>query len=166
MIYSSTPQPPESPVMFRRPIVQTVSCSVAFIVVMVSGCASKPDTPRRPILAPQPMVERFQIPLEEGFSLNYQIERQISKVNGTSCFAFITGTLNNRSNNAISKKSVLDVSVFSQGKQLYRDLTYPLTDVSPGTSSAFEMVTSPVHPEGCPPYERISITLRKVGLEK
>jgi len=152
--------------MFRRPILQAISCPVIFIAILVSGCASKPDAPRRPTVAAQPMIERFEIPLEEGFTLNYQVERKISKVNGTSCFAFITGTLHNRSHKAISKKSVRDVTVFSQGKQLYRDLTSPLADVSPGASSAFEMVTSPVHADGCPPYERITIALRKVALEK
>lgn len=97
--------------------------------------------------------------------LDYQIERQISKLNGRSCFAFITGTLHNQSSRTLSQQSVLDFTVTSQGKQLFRDITNPVSELDPGARAAFVMVVSPVHVDGCPPYDPIRVTLRKVFLD-
>lgn len=102
--------------------------------------------------------------LAEGITLDYQVEKKLSKVNSKSCFAFITGKLNNLSDKTLSKKTVLDISVVSQGKQLYRDNTSPLADIPKGFSAAFEMVVSPVFAEGCPAFDKINIALRKVVL--
>ena len=109
-----------------------------------------------------PSRERFQLQLGDGFTLDYQIERTISKLNGRSCFASISGTLHNRSGQSLSKQSLLDFIVMSRGKQLFRDLSNPVSDVAPGAGAGFVMVVSPLHVDGCPPYDRINVSLRKV----
>jgi hypothetical protein len=135
------------------------------------GCASTPEAPKPPAIgqtappAPQQLlVEKFQVELDLGITLDYQVEKKLSKVNSKSCFAFITGKLNNLSQQTLSKKSVLDVAVLAQGKQLYRDNTSPVADIPTGSHAAFEMVVSPVFAEGCPRFDKINIALRKVVL--
>jgi hypothetical protein len=95
--------------------------------------------------------------------VDYQIKRKISSLNATSCYAFITGTLNNDSNQTLSRRTVIDFNFFSGGKQVFRDLTSPVSDVPPGLRVMFEMVVSPVHRDGCINYDRIEVLLRKVA---
>lgn len=137
-----------------RPKVLLATCAMA---LFLAACGSTP--------APKASVkQRFQHNLGEGFTLDYTIERAPSRDNPRACFAFITGTLHNNSPHLLSKKSVLDFIVTHRGQMLFRDITYPIADISPGGSAMFEMVDSPVHKEGCPEYERIDITLRKLYL--
>lgn len=132
---------------------------------LLAGCANAPVP--APVAEPAPpavvhTVERFHAELGDGFSLDYQVEKKASKVNSKSCFAFITGKLNNQSGKALSRKSVLDVAVFGQGAQLYRDLSSPLTDIAPGGRADIEMVVSPVFANGCPPFDKVNTVLRSV----
>ena len=137
----------------------------ALLVTLVAGCANAPA----PALVAEPAttpvvhtVERFHADLGDGFSLDYQVEKKASKVNNKSCFAFITGKLNNQSSKTLSRKSVLDVAVFGQGVQLYRDLSNPLSDIAPGSKADIEMVVSPVFANGCPPFDKVNTVLRSV----
>ncbi|NVO06803.1 MAG: hypothetical protein HXX19_13125 [Rhodoferax sp.] len=142
-------------------------CASLLATTLFVGCASKPEAPPPPVVAQppaQPVVEKFQVTLEEGILLDYQVERKLSKVNSKSCYAFITGKLHNLSDKALSKKTVLDIAVLAQGKQLYRDITNPLADVPAGANAVFDMVVSPVFADGCPKFDRINIALRKVVL--
>jgi hypothetical protein len=109
-------------------------------------------------------IEKFQLGLDEGITLDYQVEKKLSKLNHKSCFAFITGKVSNLSDKTLSKKSVLDIAVVSRGKQLYRDNTSPLADIPTGSHAVFEMVVSPVFADGCPKFDKINIALRKVVL--
>jgi uncharacterized lipoprotein YajG len=138
-------------------------CLVLFAMT-IAGCANKPAVTPVPPPAPAPSMEleRHHVELGGGVSVDYQIERKISTLNKVSCFAFITGTLNNHSNQGLSRQTVLDFNFFSAGKQVFRDLTSPVRDVQPGASTAFEMVVSPVHKEGCIAYAPIVVSLRKV----
>lgn len=135
----------------------------SILLALLAGCASKPDAPRPPEVA-TPQIERFRLTLEDGITLDYQVEKKLSKVNSKSCFAFISGKLHNLSGKTLSKKSVLDVAVLGQGRQLYRDNTNPLEDIASGANAPIEMVVSPVFAEGCPKFDRINIALRKVVL--
>jgi hypothetical protein len=137
------------------------ACALA-TALLITACGSPTARQAPPESAAQPAKQQFQTRLDADFSVDYQVERKASTVNRKSCFAFITGTLNNQSTQTLSRQSVLDVIVFNQGKQLFRDLTHPVSDVPPGTRVMFEMVESPVHRDGCPAYDRISISLRKV----
>jgi hypothetical protein len=139
------------------------------LATLLTGCAgSKPDvpavvdTPKPPVIAN--LIEKFQVDLGEGIKVDYQVEQKISKVNNKACFAFITGKLINLSGKALSRKTVLDVAVYSQGAMLYRDNTSPLADVQSGFNADFEMVTSPVFTNGCPHFDKINVQLRKVYL--
>ena len=135
-------------------------CSGTVAAALLAGCASPPiDAPLPPVLA----VEKFQAVLADGVTLDYQVERKISQVNKRSCFVYITGKVNNSSGATLSRQSVLDIAVFSQGKQLYRDNTSPLADVRSGFNAPFEMVVSPVFADGCPRFDRINIALRKAA---
>lgn len=131
--------------------------------LLLAACSSTPPLPAKAPL--QPSREQFRIQLDRHFSLDYQIERTISKLNGRSCFAFITGTLHNRSQQTLSRQSILDFIVISHTKQLFRDLSNPVSHITPGGSAAFVMVVSPVHSDGCPPYDKINVSLRKVFLQ-
>lgn len=133
------------------------------LAAALAACASKPEAPRAPEMA-SPSVERFRLALEDGISLDYQVEKKLSKVNSKSCFAFISGKLHNLSGKTLSKKSVLDVAVLGQGKQLYRDNTNPLEDIASGANAPFEMIVSPVFADGCPKFDKINIAFRKVVL--
>jgi hypothetical protein len=131
---------------------------------LLAGCANAPAPVAEPAAPPAVVhtVERFHAELGDGFSLDYQVEKKASKVNSKSCFAFITGKLNNQSGKTLSRKSVLDVAVFGQGTQLYRDLSSPLTDIAPGGKADIEMVVSPVFANGCPPFDKVNTVLRSV----
>ena len=59
---------------------------------------------------------------------------------------------------------MLDFIVMSQGRQLFRDLSNPVSDIAPGGRAGFVMVVSPLHMDGCPPYDGINVSLRKVLL--
>lgn len=140
------------------------------LVMMISACTTQPvQAPRvhvpRPAPAPLPVagLEKHHVTLGDGVSVDYQIERKISSINATSCYAFITGTLNNDSNQALSRRTVIDFNFFSGGKQSFRDLTSPVSDVPPGLRVMFEMVVSPVHRDGCINYDRIDVLLRKMA---
>lgn len=141
--------------------------SAAFAAALSAfGCAGpSPEKPVEPAL-PSVAREQFQTHLDGGFVVDYQVERKISALDRKSCFAFITGTLTNTSTRTLGRRSILDVTVFSQGKPLFRDLTSPVRDVPPGTRVMFEMVVSPVHKGSCPSYDRIDISLRHAPTNK
>ena len=140
--------------------------SLVLLAMTLGGCASKPAAPpAAPVLstpAPTLQLEKHHVELGGGVSVDYQIERKISSINGISCYAFITGTLNNGSNQVLSRQTVLDFNFFSGGKQLFRDLTHPVSNAHPGSRPMFEMVVSPVHRDGCVNYDRIVVAVRKV----
>ena len=143
---------------------------LVLLVMTIGGCATKPAEPPvpRPLSVPVPGMERekHHVELGGGVSVNYQIERKISTVNGISCYAFVSGTLNNDSNQILSRRTVIDFNFFSGGKQSFRDLTSPVGDVPPGSRAMFEMVVSPVHKDGCVNYDRIAVLLRKVVVNR
>lgn len=148
-----------------RSLLSTMAAMAMSGTLLLSGCGSPPAA-KLPAQTPTPAGrEQFRTQFEGGFSLDYQVERTISKLNGRSCFAFISGTLHNQSGQTLSKQSVLDFIVTSQSRQLFRDLSNPVSDIAPGAGGAFVMVVSPVHADGCPPYDPIKVSLRKVLLK-
>ncbi len=128
------------------------------LALLLAACGTAPPTTKAPA------KEYFEVDLGDGFTLEYAIERTISRANAKACYAFITGSLRNDSGHTLSRKSVLDFIVMNRGKMLFRDITNPIGDIPSGGAAMFEMVDSPVHKDGCPDYERIDINLRKVYL--
>lgn len=142
---------------------------LGLLAMTLAGCSTPTATPGSPAAvrpAPSMALEKHHVDAGNQLSIDYQIERKISAANGISCYAFITGTLNNDSSQVLSRRTVLDFNFFSGGKQNFRDLTYPLGDVPPGSRAVFEMVVSPVHKDGCIHYDRIDVSLRKVVAAK
>ncbi|MDO9144420.1 hypothetical protein [Rhodoferax sp.] len=139
---------------------------LAVLVLTIAGCATRPADVPRPAATPAPKLEKHQLELGGGVSVSYQIERKISTINGVSCFAFVSGTLNNDSHQILGRRTVIDFNFFSDGKQSFRDLTSPVADIPQGSRAMFEMVVSPVHKDGCVSYDRIDVSLRKVVLNR
>ena len=131
--------------------------SIPLITLLLAACGSTP-----PGGGPLSPLEQRQVDLGGGIRVEYQIERKTSSVNSKACYAFITGHLVNQSAQTLSRQTILDFNVLGGGRQIFRDLTSPVGDVAPGTRVMFGMIDSPVHKDGCPPYERIEIGLRKV----
>lgn len=149
-----------------RPMLTAILAMMTLATLLLAACSSPARPPEEPTELTRPAsLEKFRVQFDDGFTLDYQIERQISKLNGRSCFAFISGTLHNQSSRTLSPKSVLDFIVTSHGKPLFRDITNPVSELDPGARAAFVMVVSPVHAEGCPPYDPIKVSLRKVFLD-
>jgi len=156
----------------RFSFVKELTCAV-LLAMSIGGCTTPPAPPKMTTTAPKEAsalprptpaiaLERKHVELGGGVHVDYRIKRTISAFNGVSCYAFITGTLNNDSNQILSRRTALDFNFFSAGEQSFRDLTYPVTNVPPGSRAQFEMVVSPVHEEGCVNYDRIEVSLRKV----
>lgn len=134
----------------------------------LAGCGSAPPAAPKPVepAAPAPAGrDTFQVQLGDGFTLDYQVERKISALNRKSCYFFISGTLLNQSGKTLSKESVLDFIALDQGKQAYRDLSNPVSAIAPGARATFGLLSSPVYRDGCPHFERFSVSLRKVFLD-
>jgi hypothetical protein len=143
---------------------------LVLLALTLGGCATQPAKApvSRPSPAPAPGMgpEKHHVELGGGASVSYQIERKISAINGVSCYAFVSGTLNNDSSQTLSRRTVIDFNFFSGGKQSFRDLTSPVGDVPQGGRIMFEMVVSPVHKDGCVNYDRIDVLLRKVVVNR
>lgn len=135
---------------------------LVLLVMMIAACGTRPVEAPHPVPAPAPKLEKHHVELGGGVSVSYQIERKISTLNGVSCYAFVTGTLNNDSSQLLDRRTVIDFNFFSDGKQSFRDLTSPVADVAQGSRALFEMVVSPVYKDGCVRYDRIDVLLRKV----
>lgn len=148
------------------------SLGVAALVLLTACTALAPAPTRPPASAANPAksielappTERFHADLGGGFTLDYQVERRISKVNGKSCFAFITGRISNASGLALGQQSVLDVAVYAQDALLYRDLSRPMADIQDGAHADIELLVSPLFANGCPRINKIRAELRKVFL--
>lgn len=140
----------------------------ALLALMLTGCGSAPvpPTPVAPSpLPPQATIQSFQVRLDGGFTLDYQLERKSSALNRKSCYFFITGTLSNQSARTLSRESVLDFIATNQGQQAYRDITNPVANIASGGHAMFGLIASQVFMEGCPTYEKFSVNLRKVFLD-
>ena len=145
----------------------TCTGTLLLAALLLAGCGSAPVVPelaQSPASAPAG-IESFQARLDGGFTLDYQLERKMSQLNRKSCYFFITGTLSNQSSRTLSRESVLDFIATNQGKQAYRDITNPVAHIAPGARVGFGLFTSPVFRDGCPTYEKFSVTLRKVFLD-
>jgi hypothetical protein len=139
---------------------------LVLLVMTIAACAVKPVEVPRPVSVPPLRLEKHHVDLGDGVSVSYQIERKISSINGVSCYAFVTGTLNNDSGQILGRRTVIDFNFFSGGKQSFRDLTSPVADIAQGSRALFEMVVSPVHRDGCVPYDRIDVMQRKVVVNR
>jgi len=156
----------------NNPTFKLIAAITATTAFTLAGCSTPPPPkpaeaepvppPAKPVKIVRIPIERFHVDFDNDIALDYQIEKTISRVNGKSCYAFITGTLSNHSDQVLSKRSVVDFIVINQGQMLFRDITNPLGAVPPGKAVNLSLISPPIHREGCPSYDEIKVALRKV----
>lgn len=134
-----------------------IAVAIGIAISLLAGCGGVPPAPEA---RPAPPKEAYQVAFDQGVTLDFEVEYKVSGINQKSCYAFFTGTLRNHSGQAVSRKGVLDFIVTSQGQTLFRNITHPRTDIPPGGEGPFDFFSSPLHRDGCPPYERIDVNLR------
>ena len=147
-------------------------CAALVLALGLAACAGPGGTPPPPAAprsagsvefpASQPGKRRVIAEVVPGISVDYTVERKFSELNAQSCYSFITGALINNSPQTLSRRTVLDITVFSRGKQLFRDITQLADDVAPGRRVMFNMISSPVHRNNCPDYDRVSESMHKI----
>lgn len=151
----------------------------AFLAPLLAGaCSGSPPqaekpAPQRFVLPvadkaeepPKPLARKnFQQTLGDRVTLDYEVETSLSRIDGRSCWSFVTGTLNNQSDRTLSSRSGLQFLFYQDGEVLFRDLTFPRTNVPPGSRVQIELVQSPVHVKHCPTYDKIEVVMKKVVL--
>ncbi len=132
-----------------------VRCALIVLLTLLAGCGGTP-----PLATQAPPKASYQVNLGSGIELEFKVEFKISAINGKSCYAFFSGVITNHSGQPITRKSVLDFTIASKGQTLFRNITYPLADIPPGKQAGFDIFSSPLHRDGCPPYEQINVSLR------
>ncbi|GEM_PF-2812786 len=152
--------------------------AAAFLVPLLLGaCSSTPPQAERPapqrfVLPaaekapepPKPVRKSFRQALGDRVTLDYEIETSLSRIDGRSCWSFVTGTLSNDSDRTLSSRSGLQFLFYRDGELLFRDLSFPRTNVPPGSRVQIELVQSPVHVKHCPSYDRIEVVMKKIVL--
>ena len=161
--------------MTPRRIAAIVCCAS----LVLAGCASKPPNPPSagpqrfalPVFdeqaaQPKPLVrQQYQQAFEEAqVVLDYEVETTLSRIDGRSCWSFLTGTLSNHSERTLSNRSGLQFRFYQGDTLLFRDLSYPRMNVPPGGRVQIELVQSPLHHKRCPRYDRIEIVVNQVVL--
>lgn len=133
----------------------------------LAGCATAP-----PETAPKPEsgqaaagTRHFNDVFENRYVLDYELETHYSNLDKASCYSFLTGTLTNRSNLVLSRRTTVAFKVYHGNEMLFRDFTYLRANVPPGARVQFDMVQSPLHRDGCPRYDRIEAKLNLVILK-
>ncbi|MDQ5902646.1 MAG: hypothetical protein QG660_186 [Pseudomonadota bacterium] len=161
----------------NRSALLLVAAATVGLQLLVSGCSTTPPQ-QKAEAAPQAepvkqanvtqlehviqRVERASIDLGDGLTFDYTIERKNSSVNAKACFAFITGAIRNDSSRTLDRRSVLDVVIVQRDKRYFRDLVNPVKDIQPGSTGLVQLITSPIHRNGCPAYDLVRVSLRKV----
>jgi cold shock CspA family protein len=146
-------------------------------VSILAGCASTPSPARvaqptrdaEPVmpaapLPPPSVTSQHQAYFENGLVLAYEIETKRSRIDGESCYSFISGTLENGSQETLAHRTAVRFQIFHQGKMLFEDYAYLRTQLSPGNRVQFDVVQSPLHLKQCPTYDKIDVALRKIAL--
>lgn len=126
---------------------------------LLHGCGSEP------IAKAPPMKEtRQQVRIEGGLIVDYAVTVKYSSIDKMSCYAFIAGTVENDTDQRLSRLTAIHFDVFSSEGLLYRDFTQPRTDVAPRSRVQFEMLTSPTFAKRCPAFDRIDVSVKKITL--
>lgn len=138
-----------------------LACGALLALPLLHGCGA----PTVPIERPTQVGEKtYRHVLEGGFTVDYKVETRLSGIDGKSCYSFVSGTLANHSGATLSRRSGLQFLFYHRGELLFRDLTYPRTNVPPGSRVQFELFQSPLHLKQCPSYDHIEVMLQQVLL--
>jgi len=143
----------------------------------LAGCASQ--TPPPTVAHPQPAPEiqvraappppavvstRYQTVFGDGLILVYEVETKRSSIDGKSCYSFITGTLENGSEQTLGRQSAVQFKVFRGDELLFEDYANLRTHLAPGNRVQFDLVQSPLYLKHCPHYDKIDVVMRKIAL--
>ena len=132
--------------------------------------AAVPATPapkqvaKPPHIPPAATNSRHEAYFENGLTLAYEVETKRSRIDGKSCYSFISGTLENDSRETLAHRTAVRYQVFHQGKMLFEDYAYLRTQLPPGNRVQLDVVQSPLHMKQCPSYDKIDVALRKIAL--
>jgi len=146
-------------------------------MLVLAGCANQ--TPPPTVAEPQPAVRkairvappppavvssRHQAVFDDGLVLVYEVETKRSSIDGKSCYSFITGTLENGSEQALGRQTAVQFKVFNRGRLLFEDYANLRTHLAPGNRVQFDIVQSPLYLKHCPDYDKIDVVMRKIAL--
>ncbi|NTV97068.1 MAG: hypothetical protein HGA75_16915 [Thiobacillus sp.] len=141
----------------------------ALLAVLLAGCAGTPAPGNVPAPDKGRQAEagrkQYNKVFEGRYVLDYEVETRYSSIDKTSCYAFLTGTLNNRTAETLSRRTTVAFKVYHGDELLFRDYTYLRSNVAPGSRVQFDMVESPLHLKQCPTYDRIEADLNLVILK-
>ncbi len=138
-----------------------MACGALLALHLLHGCAVQEVPPERPA---QLGERTYRQSLPGGYTVDYLVETRLSGIDGKSCYSFVSGTLTNESGTPLSRRSGLQFLFYHRGELLFRDLTYPRTNVPPGSRVQFELFQSPLHLKQCPSYDRIEVVLQPILL--
>lgn len=145
--------------------------------LVLVGCASQ--TPPPPVVQPQPdpqkqvrtvaappvvVSTRHQTVFDDGLVLVYEVETKRSSIDGKSCYSFITGTLENGSEQTLGRQTAVQFKVFQRDRLLFEEYANLRTHLAPGNRVQFDIVQSPLYLKHCPDYDKIDVAMRKVAL--
>ena len=147
------------------------------LVASLAGCSSTPtpsvSAPTTPapkqvakVAPPLPVVTNssHQAYFENGLTLAYEVETKRSRIDGKSCYSFISGTLENDSRETLAHRTAVRYQVYHRGEMLFEDYAYLRTQLPPGNRVQLDVVQSPLHMKSCPSYDKIDVALRKIAL--
>jgi len=145
--------------------------------VALYGCAGNPPPPVATPAPPAPKEvpkaakkppavtnSRHEAYFENGLTLAYEVETKRSRIDGKSCYSFISGTLENASHETLAHRTAVRYQVFHRGEMLFEDYAYLRTQLAPGNRVQLDVVQSPLHMKQCPSYDKIDVALRKIAL--
>jgi hypothetical protein len=145
--------------------------------LVLAGCASQSPPPgvAQPQPAPEKQVRttppppavvstRHQTVFDDGLVLVYEVETKRSSIDGKSCYSFITGTLENGSDETLGRQTAVQFKVFQRDRLLFEDYANLRTHLAPGNRVQFDIVQSPLYLKHCPHYDKIDVAMRKIAL--
>jgi hypothetical protein len=139
-----------------------LGCATPPPPVAVAPPPAKPDARIEPP-APIPPRKEFQAVFETGLILDYAVETRRSRLDGKSCYAFITGTLENRSSQKLAQKTAVLFRVYDEGALMFEDFANLRMPLMPGNRVQFDFIQSPLHKKQCPEYDKIDVALRRIA---
>jgi hypothetical protein len=147
--------------------------TLVLLAACLAGCAGSPPVSeeKRPEarldkaeMQALPGVRRFEQAFEGLYVLAFEVDTHYSSLDKTSCYAFLTGTLTNASNQHLSRQTAVEFIVYHGDALLFRDYTYLRADLPAGGQAPINLLTSPTHKKQCPSYDRIDVALKKITL--
>ncbi|TCJ12898.1 hypothetical protein EZJ19_11745 [Parasulfuritortus cantonensis] len=131
--------------------------AAALAALLLAGCAGTPPAPAPS--RPAPGVSHHNQLFDNQYVLDYDVEVHYSSLDNSSCYAFLSGTLTNLSDQTLARSSTVAFKVYHGSDMLFRDYTFLRSNAAPGATVQFNLLQSPLHKKQCPSYDRIEASL-------